>query len=469
MTGGGSADTLDPQQWFSTLDALRIYQLFNSLVAFDKNAQPQLSLAEEFSPNSTATEWTVRLRSGVEWHDGKPLTADDVIFSYQRIANPKNPLLGAASLATVDVKNIRKIDNRTLKIPCHVPSAGLYEAQACYDFFIVPTGFDPKHPIGTGPFKFKSFTPGQQSTFVRNANYWEHGLPYVDQLTIADFADETSVVNALLSGQLDLVGALSGPSLPTVQSGGGKILINSGGFYTPFTMRVDRPPFNDVRVRQALRLVIDRPQMNDLLFSGHGRIGNDLFGLWDPDYDHSLPQRQADIEQAKSLLKQAGHDGLTLTLTTAEVSASAVNASQVFAQQAKAAGVTINLNKVEVDKLFGPNYLQWDFAQDVWSYCPYLFNVQLAMLPKAVFNECHLDDPTYTRLANELAGTLDAGRRRELVHDMQTREYEGTSSGYIIPVFTPDVDGYTTKVNGLQTSKLGNPFGGYDLQHVWLT
>ena len=380
LSGGTSSDTLNPLTWTNLVDGARCFALYDSLVAFDKNALPQLSLAEEFEPNANATEWTVRLRPGITFHDGRPLTADDVIYTYQQITNPKDPLIGAASLAVVDVAGMRKLDDLTVRIPCHRPFASLDELNACYNFFIVPVGFDPKRPIGTGAFKFVSFTAGEQSVFARNDDYWGTG-PYLDKLVISDYPDETSQINALLSGQLDVIDSLSAVSIGPVQSGDGNVLIALGGGHTPLTMRVDQPPFNNVQVRQAFRLIADREQMIDLIFDGHGTLGNDLFANYDPSYDHSLPQRHQDLEQAKYLLKQAGHENLTVQMVTSDIAGGTVRLAEVFAEQASGAGVTVNLMQVTSTEFFGPNYTKWTFAQDWWQYYPYLPRVQWSMLP----------------------------------------------------------------------------------------
>jgi peptide/nickel transport system substrate-binding protein len=468
LTSGGAGDTLNALVWSTNMDGLRVFQLYDSLTALDKSAQPQLSLAEEFTPNSDATEWTVRLRSGVTFHDGKPLTIDDVIHTYQLIADPKNPLTGSVLLSPVDVKNIKKLDDLTMKVPCHSPYASFFESQACYQFFIVPTGYDDKRPIGTGPFKFESFTPGQQSVFVRNEDYWQDGKPYVDKLVITDFSDETSMVNALVSGQLDVAGSLSGDSIPAVQSGGGQVLVEKGGAFAPFTMRVDQPPFDDIRVRQAMRLLVDRDQMNDLVFGGNALIGNDLFARFDPAYNSDLPQRELDVDQAKSLLKAAGQENMTVSLTTADLGAGSLKAAQVFAQQASAAGVTVKLDQVPVATLYGPNYKQWTFAQDIWTYYPYMPNAQEAQIPGAVFNECHIDNPAYTALFNQCNSEPDLGKRTELIHEMQRMEYEGDASGYIVPYFVPSIDGFAANIHGLTESKTSNPISGFDLSSVWI-
>ena len=182
---------------------------------------------------------------------------------------------------------------------------------------------------------YESFTPGQQSVFKKFPNYWQSGRPYVDQLTIIDFTDDTARVNALLGGQVDAIDNLPTGQIAQVQGNSQlKVLISHTGQWQPFTMRVDQAPFNDVRVRQAMRLIVDRPQMVEQVLSGQGRIANDMYAPFDPGYPTHLPQRHQDLEQAKSLLKAAGHAGLTVQLTTAPVFQGVVQAAQVFAQQA---------------------------------------------------------------------------------------------------------------------------------------
>jgi peptide/nickel transport system substrate-binding protein len=467
LSGGASSDTLDPHNWVNLVDGSRVYQLFNSLVEFDANALPKLSLAEELTPSPDAMSWTIRVKPDVTFHNGKTLTADDVVFTFQRITNSKKPALGAISLKALDIARIKKLDSRTVRIPCITPFAALPSILASYDFFVLPVGFDLKNPVGTGPFKYVSFTPGQQSVFARNENYWETGLPYLDQVVISDYADETSQVNGLLGGSVDVIDLLSSSSIAPLQSGGAGVIITNGGGYTPFTMRVDQPPFNDVRVRQAMRMICNRQQMLNVIFGGHGKIGNDVFGVYDPLYDTSLPQRQQDIEQAKSLLKQAGHEGLTVTLVTSAIGTGTVKVAQVFAQQAKAAGVTVNLNDITSSDFFGPNYLSWTFAQDYWNYYPYFSNVLQGTLAGAPFNECHVNNSKYTTLYKQAVATLDPTKQRELAWEMQTMEYDGTASGYIIPYFPPIIDGHSSRLRGVTSSKTGLPLGGFDFKHFW--
>jgi peptide/nickel transport system substrate-binding protein len=467
MTGGSSSDTLDPNTIVNNTDYPRIANIYDALVWPDANGVPQLRVAEEITPNKDATVWTIRLRKGILFHNGREATADDLIFSIHRVINPKTPGEAANTMRGLNVAGVKKLDRYTISLPFAQPYSTFFESQgSAITVYLIPTDFDVKHPIATGPFKLKSFTPGQQTVLARNEHYWNQPLPYLDQVIMTDYSDETSQVNALLGGQVDAVNLLSQDVLGTVTGSGKKVVISPGGGWNPFTMRVDSPPFNDVRVRQAFRLMVDRPKMLDLVFGGHGTLGNDVFGIWSADYDHSLPQRVQDIAQAKSLLKAAGHEGLTVELVTADIAQGVTNMAQLFAQQAAAAGVNVKLRKVTVTEFYGPNYLKWQLAQDYWYFQPYLPQVQQATLPTSPFNECHWNDPTYIKLYAQALATLDVAKRTEIAHEMQRIDYE--RGGYIIPLFPPVIDGYAPNVHGAVQSKAGASFNYGDFEHLWL-
>ena len=135
--------------------------------------------------------------------------------------------------------------------------------------------------------------------------------------------------------------------------------------------------------------------MLETVFGGHGTIGNDVFAIWAPEYDHSIPQRKYDPEQAKSLLKQAGHENLSIQFVTGDIAQGVINMAQVYAQQAAAAGINAKLRQVTVTDFYGPNYLKWVFAQDFWYYQPYFAQVNQATLPGSPYNETHFNNPQY--------------------------------------------------------------------------
>lgn len=466
VTGGSSIDTVDPKFPQTQPDYARLRALYNSLVEFDTNALPKLTLADELSPNADATEWTIRVKQGVEFHNGKELTIDDVMFTLNRIAY-KSQGEGAGEILALNLPAAKKLDKYTVKIPCHTPFAVLDGVLAGYYFNIVPENFNARKPIGTGPYRYESFTPGVRSLFSRNPNYWENGLPYTDALEIVDYQDETSQTNALLSGQANLANDLTADQISVLTAQGKKVVISPGGGSTPFTMRCDQHPWTDNRVRTAMKLIVNRPQMLELLFAGHGTLGNDIFGIWDPSYDHSIPQRAQDIEQAKSLLKAAGASNLTVTLTTGNIAQGTLKSAQIFAQQAASAGVTINIQQVTPTQLYGPNWLKWNFAQDFWNWYPYLVQSAQTQAPTAQFNETHFSNPKYSKLFKQAVGTVDLAKRTELVHQLQ--QIDWAEGGYITPYFPPVIDGFAANVEGIAASKVGLPFNDWNLKSVWIS
>jgi peptide/nickel transport system substrate-binding protein len=203
------------------------------------------------------------------------------------------------------------------------------------------------------------------------------------------------------------------------------------------------------------------------VLSGQGRIANDMYAPYDPAYNSSLPQRVQDIEQAKSLLKQAGQSGLSVQLTTSPVFQGVVQAAEVFAQQATAAGVKVKLNQVNTSVFYGPNYLKWPFAQDFWATREYLPQVSQGSLPKAPFNETHWANPQFIKLISQATAELNTSKRIDLLKEAEKIEYD--SGGYIIPYFSNQIDAYSTKLGGFVPAKSGFPLGNYWFKNVGYT
>jgi len=223
---------------------------------------------------------------------------------------------------------------------------------------------------------------------------------------------------------------------------------NEGGGWLPLCMAVDQEPFTDVRVRQAFRLIVDRDQMVAQAFAGHARVANDLYGIFDAAYPTDLPQRKQDIAQAKSLLKAAGKENLTVELVTSDQATGMNDMCKVFAQQAKAAGVTVNLKIVDGGTFYGNQYLKWTFAPDFWGTRNYLNQVAAGSLPKSPFNETHWPPKgsNFGALYQQALSETDATKRAGVIHQMYQQEYD--QGGYIIAAFQNLIDAYSSKITG---------------------
>lgn len=466
-TGGGSTDTLDPQAWGTAPDQLRAQQLYDPLVWMNNAGQPELTLAKSITPNAAATQWTIEIPSGITTHSGKAFTADDVLYSLRRIVTNKLP--GASVLGPVNLAASKVLDPTRVLLVYSKPFGALIESLSFPFFYMVPRGFDPKKPDGTGPFKFESFTPGTQSTFVRNDNYWQTGKPYLDRIVVIDVTDESTQVNGLISGQFDVINQLSATSVAGLKASGNlHVVTNKSGTWVPFTQNGDLKPFADVRVRQAMRLIVDRNQMLEQVFAGNGAIGNDVFSPYDNGYPKDLPQRQQDLNQARSLLSSAGYPDLHLSLLTCPGAAGEVSMAEVFATQAKAAGVSVAVQQYTVGDFYSKYYQKVPFAMDYGNNESYLVNAGQLMIGNAsYFNACHFNDAEYNATYAKAIATADPATRNDLVGQLARIDYE--RGGYIVPVFAPDIDAWSPKVQGIAAAVTGVGPGNADFKNFWMS
>jgi peptide/nickel transport system substrate-binding protein len=471
IVGGSSKDTADPHNSAFEPDEALNWLMFEGLVEFSPDYKPTLVLAEEVTANADATEWTVKVRQGVLWHDGKPLTADDVVYSFKRIVDPKNPLQGASGLPGLTPAGITKVDAQTVKFTLEKANV-LFgtDGLASRLVHVVPVDFDPMKPIGTGAFKLETFRPGEQFEFSAFADYHD-GPALLDGITVIEFADPTARVNALLSGVIDALMSLPPSQLTVLEATPGMVALNAkSGGWIPIVMRVDQKPFDDVRVRQAFRLIADRQQIMDQAYAGVAWLGNDIYSPFDPGYPSQLPQRAQDLEQAKSLLKQAGYDNdLTVELVTGDAAGSgAVDAAQVYSEQAKGAGVTVKVNKVDSAVLFGEDYTKWTFSMTYWGLRNYLQQAAVCMMPGAPYDETHWDNAKWLSIVTEAFSTVDDTKRNALITEAATMDYN--EGGYIIPTFKNQLDAYSSKLGGFVTNDvMGISFGRWRFHGVYFT
>jgi len=447
------------------MDLQRNFNFYDTLTYFPHDSfKLQYGLAEEIDLSAGATVATIRLRKGVTWHNGKDFTDYDLIYTMQRILDPKDPHAGL--LKSVNGKAIKKIDTHTVRVGLNFPDAIFAERWYVPQLSILPVGFDPKKPVGSGPFKFKSFVPGQRSEYVRNENYWQSGKPYLDELIVIDMADPTAQINALLSGQVDAIDSVPLNETSAISKRSNlKLLTSNGGYFQPIVMRVDQPPFNDNRVRQAFRLIVDRDAMVKQAYNNYAAIGNDMPSQADPAFP-DMPQRKQDIEKAKSLLKAAGQEGMNVTMTTADEGYGLVAGAQVFAQNAKQAGVNVKLNVIQ-PSVFDPKFMQWTFTQGYWGNKPFAIMWSLLYAPGGIFNETHFNDKQGNQIFSNALKEVDPAKRNAKLKSLEEILYN--RGGHIIHTFRQTVDAYNSKFTGFTPDKsTGWSLGQYRYKEVHL-
>lgn len=471
---GSTNDLIDGQYIVAKPDQARLVLGWEPLVNYDAdfNISYEHALAEEVEVKA-ADSYVIRLKEGLTFHNGKPVTADDVIYSFNRRLDPDLGLSPALA-QLLDSNGLKKVDDRTVEVTLLQPAVTFLNGLAEYTATIVPDGYTREDPeqVGTGPFMLKSFTSGAESVHVRYDGYWG-GPAYLDEVQIIDFADGTALVNALTSGQVDVIADLPFAQVGTVQGNSDlAVLISQAGSWLPITMAVDQAPFDDVRVRQAMRLIPDREQMVERVLSGYGTVGNDMYGVLDGSYPKDLPQRTQDIEQAKALLAEAGQENLTIDLFAPDDTAGLPEMAAAFAEMAKEAGVTVNVKVLDGGTYWGEEYTKRTFATSFWGTRPYLNQVAAGSLTDAVYPETHwpaadLKEQWDGMYASALAEP-DTDKRNEIIAEMQQLEYD--QGGNIIWGFNNLIDAQASYVKGFEArpNVLNLDHFGRGFKRIWL-
>jgi peptide/nickel transport system substrate-binding protein len=444
---------------------IRGFALYSKLWEWDERMQPRLALAEFAEPNADASSWTLRLRAGLEFHHGKTIDADDLIFSIRRLTDPQLASPYAALLHWVDRDNLVKLDNRTVRLGFREGRSYLPLAETWVNFGgIVPVDYHPvTNPVGAGPYKLKSFTPGQRSLFTRFENYYKDGKPYADELEIIDFKDQVSRLAALRSGQIDMANVMPTEQLEVLRRDPRVRLLKSvTGNWLSFDMNLDKPPFNDPRVREAFRLLADREELVRRALNGQGRVANDLYAPSDPTFNHGLGPRAHDPQRAAQLLKEAGQENLEVELVTTP--GPGLASALVLAEQAKRIGVTLKVRQVDLATFDGPQHNDWTLSTGGSIGAPFLASAMHTDAPFAVSNKTHFNDPEFSRLFLAAMAQPDLEQRKALVHQAQQIQYQ--RGGLLIWGYADLLDSVATRVGGAAAEE--SLFSTWRFENLWL-
>lgn len=458
MISSGQAETISVPTSVNLVDTARVVNLYEGLFGYDDEGRVVPALAESAEPNSDATVWTIRIRDGVVFHDGKPLTTDDIVYTIKSWGSPDSYFSPIAGLI-IDFEGVRKRGDRVVEVPMLLGVAEFPSVTTFFNAFVIKEGFkDFANPIGTGPFKFESFTPGRRSEFVANPDYWEEGKPYVERLIIdSSYTSDEARVNALSSGDADVV-----PSLPyaSAQANEGSpdvtVLRSAGNQFNAFKFRVDEAPFSDPRVMQALKMVVDRPQLNEVVYSGYGVPGNDLAPAGVEYFPSDIAPPTRDPEGARSLLRAAGEDGLTFTLETSPAFSGQIEAATLFKEQAEDAGITVNLERVDAGLYFTVDggLLSRPVGQTFWLTLPSMTVWYLeALWSGAPYNETGWGDDETDDVLFDAMAEVEPSRAQEKWRTVSEQQVD--RGGYIMYTNPDYVDGYRPNVQGLKPSPKG--------------
>ncbi|MDE2803161.1 MAG: ABC transporter substrate-binding protein [Chloroflexota bacterium] len=450
----------DPVQDTSIAALDLIAPIYSQLLRVDVEAgggalRPEL--AERWEVGDDGRSITFHLRQGVQWHDGQPFIADDVVAHFNRVISPPQGLFSSQRAPFLDVVDIAAPDASTVVFRTGNPSAGLLRSFAGGHYMVVskhvmeretaddPRGLrsNPQALVGTGPFTFAEYNQGSNFRVERNPNYWDEGKPYLDGIEFFIMKDSAARFAALVTGRVHTTPSGTASLTPTQArqarqdySEAVEVVEARGPFWMGAAFNVERPPFDDARVRQALSLAVDRAAYLTLVTGGEGGVGMTA-GFSPPGTDLGLPTEQllalpgygddkdADIARAKELLAEAGHaDGFSTSIMVRSDVPVWVNSALFFQDQWRMLGLDVEVDQAEFGASIG-RMLQGDFDVRIGGVAfnttdpdHYLWAHFTTGGPN---NLRYATDAETDRLLEAQRVELDPERRRSLAHEAEMR------------------------------------------------
>jgi peptide/nickel transport system substrate-binding protein len=433
---------IDPASIVNNSDLLLVQASYEPLVVFDNDFQVKPWLADSFAPNADGTEWTFTLKKGVKFHDGADLTSADVVYTFRRLLDPKTASPAAAELAILKPDNITADGPDKVVFKTEKPVADLPLILATKYSPIVREGATAeslrKGSDGTGPFVITDFKADAPRVILkRNENYWAKDRPLSQCLELSGIQDAVTRASAIQSGAVDILIAADATTLPLLKADPNiELLEAKGALLMSMVMMVDKPPFDNPDVRKALKLVLDRPQMVQLVTLGFGIPGNDNPVPPTSPLAISKEPIAQNIEEAKALLAKAGYkDGLTVDLWTGatDLVPGMLTMVQAYKEMAAKAGITVNVQTAPSNSFWDDVYLKQPFVTSYWYTRHPVSSMSLAFRKDAKYNETHWYRDDFDKILDAAATSLDPAKSAELYKEAQKIISE--EGGQILPVF----------------------------------
>ncbi len=459
----------------SDAGGLALLATTGEFLTFDNNIKLQLEpmLAQSWTHNADGSLWTFKLRPNVKFHNGKLLTADDVVYTFKQLSDPKNSSNALSTFTGVlSPSGVRAVDPHTVAFHLEAPNGNFpyIISSDNYNAVIVPKGTDfgswQKSFVGTGPFKLQSYSQNLGANFTANPDYWGPKA-HLDSLAFKFYQSQAPSILALQGGDVDVIAQF-------VPSGAEAILNNSqyniiklqASNHRELSMRCDQAPFTDPRVRQAIALTLNRPAMVTALLHGLGSVANDHpFAPKFKSTNKTVPQRVQDIAKAKQLMAAAGHaKGFNVTLA-ADIYEEIAQLAQVIKSATAPIGVNINLKVESQTAYYGKaTFGNSDWLDSTMSLVNYgdrgVPNVFLdaAYTTKGAWNAAHFHNPTYDKLFRQYTAAFDLQTQTSLAGKIETLLLEQTP--LIIPYWIDGLTATTQSVHGVNPTSISQVFLG---------
>lgn len=447
----------DPAQISSDAEVLVANAVYDYLVDVNEENQIEPRLAQDWTVSEDGMTYTFQLVENAVFHDGTPLTAADVVWTFNRLRDPES------GYATVDIySNITSVEATGE----HEVTFTLEDTNPFFLFdlsdnhaLIIKDGTEDAAAVeaeefnGTGPFRVESYDPEARIELVANEDYWLEDQPHIDRLEIIFFGDTTASVDALRTGQVDIVMSLPTPLYQGLegQEGIERQMVATNSFPV-IRLRADQPPGDDPRVMQAMRHAIDREAIFELVQQGMGAIGRDtpIGPLYSGFYTEDIPLPEQDLERAQQLLADAGYaDGLDLTLRLPEAQ-NFPDLAVVLSEQLAQVGINVEVSVEPEGVYYGEGgWLEAPFGITGWGSRPYpQFYLDVMLVCGAKWNESHFCDEEFDQLAQTAGTTTDNQAQIEAYQEIQRILIE--RGPIIVPFFFPQLGAHAEAVEGFQ-------------------
>lgn len=423
---GATTDTLDPATYLDVFAGTAFWgTLSNGLTEIDADGDIVGDVAESFEPSEDARKWVFKLRKGITFHDGRPLKTADVLASLNHHLGESSPSPAKAILQ--DVASMKADGPDTVVFELTNPSADFPYVLSDYHLPIMPAkedgSADWSSGIRTGAYKLKKLQPGVQANFIRNENYHKPDRGWFDSVDILAIADSTARINALMAGEINCMDRCELKILPLLESNPNISILETTGYGSyNFVMNVRAKPFDDPNVRMALKYSIDREDMLNVVFYGHGTIGNDtpiapaVKFAFDP-----MPRHTYNPAKAREYLKKAGLDRLSIDLSVADAAfVGAVDCALMWREHAKACNIDINIVREPDDGYWTNVWRKKPFIASFWFGRPTIdWMMVTAFTSNAVWNDTSWSNTRFDDLLSLARTETDEDRRAAIYAEAQ--------------------------------------------------
>ena len=426
----------DPHTVVAAGDEEIIYNIYEGLYKFDYMGNLNPCLATDVEISDDASVYTFTIREGVKFHDGSDLDAGDVVYSLKRAAGLLDTQDGTALVSELDpISDVTVTSDGKVEVKLEVSNC---ELLSYFTTGIIPEGYDncQKAPVGTGPFKFESYMPGQSVILVKNENYWQSGLPYLDKVTFKVCADMDAGLTELANGSIDIFPYLTTDRANQLDPSKYNIMSNGSNMVQIFALNNAVEPLNDVRVRQAISYAVNRKDVISVTMDGAGvelttAMSPAMGNFYDSSLDGTYDQ---DIEKAKELLAEAGYEnGFDITCTVPSSYLIHVNTAVELASELKAVGINMEIKQVDwatwLDEVYAGRNYEATVICLTSTYAP--FDVVGRYASTADGNFINYSNAEVDRLLGEIPMTSDLVTRTELYHQVLGILTEDACSVYI--------------------------------------